>query len=477
MSRQTPTILPRKSARGTGGYLIAISTILELLRPTGRVRKTAALVAGLLIAPSYSVAQTQPSTLPMRLEHLSADNVLAIAGRLIDAAHYDKAQVLLDRLAADSAGGVERDFLDGTIALARKDFSRAERLFRKILAGDPSLVRVRLELARTLFLEKKDEDADYHFKLAIAENPPEPVIKNIARFREALRARRSWRFNLNFGFAPDSNINSATNKEQINVLGLPFQLDPSARARSGTGIIAGGDASVRVWRDRPVPVYFAAYGRMTRYPDHDFDDIYVGGEAGPEFRLSGGRLRVAATGLEHWYGGKHLVTSLGPRINFDKVIGGKWSVEASVAARHNAYSGRSDVDGWDIEASFAANRALGASTLGFVYASVQRSIAEDPGQSNWQGRIGLGATKEVRWGLRPQLAFEVGRQVNDAPLALFGGTRRDWRLQASASIYKRDWNVVGFAPSLRVTWSRTFSTLTLYDQKRMRAEFGITKAF
>ncbi|MEO6718531.1 MAG: tetratricopeptide repeat protein, partial [Novosphingobium sp.] len=125
-----------------------------------------------------------PDDREIRVENLSADQVLAIAGRLIDAGHYDEAQVLLDRLAADSAGGVERDFLDGMIALARKDFPRAEHLFRKILAGDPSLVRVRLELARTLFLEKKDEDADYHFKLAVAAHPPEPVIKNIARFRE-----------------------------------------------------------------------------------------------------------------------------------------------------------------------------------------------------------------------------------------------------------------------------------------------------
>ena len=87
-----------------------------------------------------------------RLEKLTPDDVLAIAGRLIDAGRYDDAQVLLDRLAAGGAGGVERDFLDGMVALARKDFPRAERLFRKILEGDPSLVRVRLELARHLFL-------------------------------------------------------------------------------------------------------------------------------------------------------------------------------------------------------------------------------------------------------------------------------------------------------------------------------------
>ena len=450
---------------------------LEMRPPPHRALAFCALPFAALHASALMAQDVGERPQSIRLEHLSTDDVLAIAGRLIDAGRYDDALALLRRLEADGAGGTERDFLDGMLALARKDYHRAEAMFRKILAGDPGLVRVRLELARTLFLEKKDEEADYHFKLAIAARPGPAVIANIARFREAIRARRAWRFNINFGIAPDSNINSATNTERVEILGLPFQLSPDSRAQSGTGIIAGADASIRLRRNSKVPVYLGAYGRIVRYPDHDFDDYYIGGEIGPEFRLSGGRLRATATGLQRWYGGKPLVSSIGGRLNFDKVIGGKLGLEAALAVRRNAYFRRDDVDGWDIEGSVALNRALGKSTLGFAYTSVQRSIANDPGQSNWQGRIGLGVLKEIGWGLRPQASVEVGRQVNDAPLVLFGGTRRDWRLQANVSIYKRDWNIGGFAPSLKLSWTRNISTLPIYNQRRLRAEFGIAKAF
>lgn len=425
-------------------------------------------------APTQSSA-TEVQTIEVR--NLTAEDVLALAGRLIEEGDYDNALVLLAQLEADGVGGPERDFLDGMVALARKDYPRAEAMFRRILEGDPSLVRVRLELARTLFLEKKDEEADYHFRLAIAARPEKGVVASITRYREAIRARRAWRFNLNLGIAPDTNINSATNTDRVEILGLPFELSPDSKARSGTGAIVGADASVRLWREALVPVYLAGYGRMVRYGDHDFDDIYVGGEAGPEFRVSGGRLRVAATGLQRWYGGKSLLTSIGARLNYEKVINGKLGLEASLALRRNAYARRSDVDGWDLEASISANRPLGKSTLGYAFASIDRTVAHDPGQSSWQGRLGVGALKEIGWGLRPQISLEVARQVNDAPLVLFGGTRRDWRFQASASIYKRDWNVAGFAPSIRVSWTRNCSTLPIYDQKRLRAEFGIAKAF
>ena len=112
---------------------------------------------------------------------------------------------------------------------------RAEALFRQILDHNPGLLRVRLELARTLFMAKRDEQADYHFQLAAGEHPPAQVMRNIIRFREAIRARRAWRFDFDFGFAPDSNINSATDKETVDIYGLPFKLDANGRARSGTG--------------------------------------------------------------------------------------------------------------------------------------------------------------------------------------------------------------------------------------------------
>ena len=378
---------------------------------------------------------------------------------------------------ATDEGETEREFLEGLNSYAGKDYRRAELMFQRILDRDPRLLRVRLELARTLFMEKKDEQADYHFRLAAAEHPPAQVARNIARFREAIRARRAWRFNVDVGFAPDSNINSATDKQTIDIGGLPFQLDPGGRARSGIGLFAGGDASVRLNRFGKVPIYIGGYGRWTRYGDHRFDDAYAGAEAGPEFKLAGGRLRTTATGLMRWYGRRPLVASFGTHLDYDRLIGGRWTLGGALLVRHNDYARRRDVDGWDVEARVTANRPIGRTALGSAYVTVERNWANDPGQAFWRQRIGIGVIKEIGWGLRPQLAVDLARQVGDAPLAPFGKQRRDWLLQGSLSIYKRDWNIGGFAPSLSVTVTRNHSTLTLYKEKRLRGEVRLTKAF
>jgi len=378
--------------------------------------------------------------------------------------------------AAGFDAGIEREFVQGMTSYTAKDYRHAEAMFRRILGRDPRLLRVRLELARTLFMEKKDEQADYHFRLAAAEHPPAGVTRNIIRFREAIRARRAWRFNFDVGFAPDSNINSATDKQTVDIDGLPFQLDPTARARSGTGVFAGAEASVRLNRFGKIPVYLGGYGRLTRYSDYRFEDAYAGAEAGPELQLTGGRLRTTATGLVRWYGRKRLVTSFGAKFDYEKLLG-KWTAGAALMVRHNGYAGRSDVDGWDTEARVSANRPLGATTLGFGYASVGRNWAKDAGQAFWRMQLGIGALKEIGWGLRPQLRFDLARQFGDAPLAPFNKRRREWLLQGSFSIYKRDWNLGGLAPSLSLTVTRNHSTLSLYDEHRIRGEMRLTKAF
>ena len=373
--------------------------------------------------------------------------------------------------------GTQQNFVEGMASYAAGDYRQAELTFRRILDRYPQLLRVRLELARTLFLEKKDEQADYQFRLAAGEHPTGMVARNIVRFREAIRARRSWRFNFDIGLAPDSNINSATDKQSVDIYGLPFQLDPSARAKSGTGFFAGGDASVRLNRFGKVPIYLGGYGRWTRYSDHHFDDLYAGAEAGPELVLVGGRLRTTATGLMRWYGKRPLVASFGTRFEYEKLLGDKWTLGATLWVRHNDYARRSDVDGWDAEARASVNRPIGRTTLGFVYMGVERNWAKDPGQGFWRESLGIGILKEIGWGLRPRFAVDLARQAGDGPLAPFGTKRRDWLLQSSFSVYKRDWNFRGFAPSLSLTVTRNHSTLSLYQERRVRGEIRLTKAF
>ena len=68
-------------------------------------------------------------------------------------------------------------------------YDEAIEAFQTILVSRPELVRVRLELARTFFLNGQDGLARRHFELVLASGPPPPVAANIRQFLAVMQAR------------------------------------------------------------------------------------------------------------------------------------------------------------------------------------------------------------------------------------------------------------------------------------------------
>ncbi|MYE02731.1 MAG: hypothetical protein F4Y03_15935, partial [Alphaproteobacteria bacterium] len=112
------------------------------------------------------------------------------------------------------------DALNAAHAIADRE-AREEKLdeaiaaFRAILVDRPELVRVRLELARAFFLKEEDTLARRHFEQVLAGRPPEPVVVNIQRFLNIMRARRRWEAHFGAALAPDSNLNAASGERTI----------------------------------------------------------------------------------------------------------------------------------------------------------------------------------------------------------------------------------------------------------------------
>ena len=101
-------------------------------------------------------------------------------------------------------------------------YDQAIVVFRAVLINRPELIRVRLELARTFFLKGQDGLARRHFELVLAGGVPPPAAANIHRFLSVMRARKRWSGYFGAAFAPDSNLNAASESETIYLeLGAP----------------------------------------------------------------------------------------------------------------------------------------------------------------------------------------------------------------------------------------------------------------
>jgi tetratricopeptide (TPR) repeat protein len=159
-------------------------------------------------------------------------------------------------LSAENEGDPEFDFLLGMAALKSGHLPEAVFALERVVIAEPENHRARLELARVYYLQKDYQNAKTEFLAVRAQHPPANVRKKIDAYlsaidkgMNALTGAMSARLSMSFGY--DSNINSSTDNETVNVPALgTVILNQSSREISDqfSEIIIGGTAQHQLSR-------------------------------------------------------------------------------------------------------------------------------------------------------------------------------------------------------------------------------------
>ena len=202
------------------------------VRATLFSRMALVLLLAAAVAPGLAGAQE-----PERSE-IPAETLIETARAALAAGALDDAELLLDGVVPSDEHVDDLDFLYGTIALGRGDWETAISRFRAMLGRDPTLVRVRLDLALAYFQARQDGNAAYHFRQALgasgsaagrARQRPERSWTRSAAARRGRSARR-W------PLPPTTTSTPPRNARIVELFGLPAELSEDARQTSGVGL-------------------------------------------------------------------------------------------------------------------------------------------------------------------------------------------------------------------------------------------------
>lgn len=445
------------------------------------------LLGGALVA--LAAAAPAPTAAPAcqdgycRLQ-MTAPELLKASEQMVLAGRYQEAKPLVAALQHAPELAMERQFLEGYIAVETGDLDGATKKFRQVLALRPDMTRARLELARALMMQGKDKAADYHFSLVEDDDslPPE-IARTIYSARGLIRERRTWDLNVNFGIAPDTNINNATNDRTVDVLlgntMLPLELDADARARTGVGQTGSVSGSVRLRLADGLAMVVDADGHAINYQGRSADDISSLVAAGPELTLENGtRLTVAATASQRWYGGDLATRNYGARAGVQHNLGDGARVAAQFDLRRVDSKINSAYDGMQISGYLSFEKVVRRSMVASITGFARREPLKSDGYSNTEFGVIAGMGGELPFGVNAGLTGQASRATYDEALPLFGAEpRKDWRLQGRAYLGARTLRVYGFSPSVAYTYSTTRSNIGLYDFDRHRVEFQLARYF
>jgi hypothetical protein len=413
---------------------------------------------------------------------MTAPQLLAEAEKLVTAKRYDEARPLLAALNSAPELAMETHFLQGFVATETGQYDEAVKDFRAILTVRPDVTRARLELARVLMIQGKDAAADHHFRLAEEDRdlPPE-IQRTISEARSIIRNRKNWNFNLDFGFAPDSNVNNATSARLIDSVygNNTIELDDRARARKGVGQTLGLSGGVRLRLADGKALLIDADGQVVNQSGTSADDISALLAAGPELTIkSGARISVQALGVRRWYGGKVAQSGGGARISYQQNLTQGQRIGFQIDGRH-VNSGYGDAySGWQTSAFATYERVVHRSLVASATLFARREALGLDAYSNSEfgGSVGIGG--ELPHGINAGISGGISRVLFDDPLPILSpDDRKDWRFNARAYLGTRSLRVLGFSPSLTYTYNRADSSLDLYRTSRHRLQVGLARYF
>ena len=444
------------------------------------MRRYAMLLGAMLLTLSLaSAVMPDPvSAQETRRPELSAESLIDAARAALGKGKLEDAEFLLQGVKPGEGNIDDLDFLYGSIAMAREDWQTAIARFRAMLIRDPTLPRVRLDLALAYFRAGEDSSATYHFRQALGDEDLPPVVRaRTLAFLDTIRRRKTWSVSAAVALAPDSNINAATSSREVNLFGLPAQLSEDARQTSGVGLnanISGGYEA----RISPDLRFRTGASLSTRtYEKSKFNDRTLTLRAGPRFLFEKFDLRPELTARARRLGGEMYSRAAGIELSGNWQVAPAWRLSAAVGGERISYEtflGEGNM--YSTQVGLA--HALGRATLLRANGVFRREAVEREAYSWREFIVEVSATRELPRGFVATVGSTYRLRRYDSPLAAFGPEARlDRTLAGRVKVSNRHIELFGFMPELTFKHERRSSNISLYDYKRNLVEVGVVRTF
>ena len=418
---------------------------------------------------------------------MTATEVMQLAGAMVDKGDFEHATQLLTKTPQTGVLplGIERWFLLGQIAQKQGDYDKAIEIYSELLDKFPNLARVRFELAVCYMHTEKWQRADYHMRLAMADDELPVSVKNLMNYyRYIIRQNKNWNVWFNFGAAPDNNINNAVGgTECIEFMGTLWcneLVEPVSAV--GLNLTIGGSYEFKLsdqWRWKSdANVYTNVYDK------HAYDDLYISASTGPRFVWEKGDVWLAGIASRRWYGWDEYNWSAGVRLDTNYDFTNKLSGGVYLRFMNNTYDGYGDfLDGQ----TYFANSRVFYSFNSRIYMSLsiglQREDAVNPIYSYWQPVSSIGIGAELPWGFHVYFEPAVYWTLyDDERFAVKDNeyvkiVEKDFTHMYSLALSNNKFDLWGFVPTVTFGYTQRNSNIWQREFDKFSVSFSMQQRF
>ena len=453
------------------------------------------LILFLVIQPMFAWAESnvdsptnaeQNTARPSQLI-MSAVDAVQIARKLIDVGDYEHASQILTKMpqTTDTPVEIERWYLIAQIFQRQGDYDNAIKIYRQLLDEQPDLSKIRYELALCYMAKEQWYRADYHLRLAMAgNNIPDAVKQQMMYYRYVARQNKRWNIWLNFGAAPDNNVNQASGGKDCVLYNGWILCNPLPEPDKAIGynFSLGGNYEFILsdhWRlKNEANIYTNIYDK------HKYDDLYLSFATGPRYIWNRGDIWLAGIALRRWYGWERYNWSSGAKLDTHYDWTRKLSTGLSLRFLNNIYDYYGDyMDGQSYGVAPYTTYSIDSTKYMVLRGGVDRDVAKNKAYTNWRYSTGIGFGAEIPWGFNiyfepsfSWLKYDGARYVAEN-LVYQPIIERDFMQHYMFSISNNKFDFHGFVPTLTISYSKRNSNIHSREYDKWATEFTMRQRF
>lgn len=369
---------------------------------------------------------------------------------------------------AQSPDPLQRAFAEGMQHLQAGEAAQAERSFRGMLEQTDS-PRVKLELARSLYLQGKLKEAKVLFEAVSAQSQtPWRVRDNIAGFVADIEERTGY---LKFGVTvvSDSNPRNIAPQEEFSIGDL--RVTPTEAPKKEWGL----RYSMRGWRPFSAAGHTAGYlsAAYSDFTGKEMDRLSV--DLGVVQALTAsGRVRGKAGIEASTFGGSRLYDF--PYLGLDAVLleAPAWRLTGEAKIGKVRFADFTHLDADFRSGALSVRRALSQTMAASIRAGVERSRAAEAPYSYEGWELGPGAS--VLW---PASAYTLGASASygerkyGAADPLFGRVRKDERSRLELTLGNKNWRWRSWQFALVASLEENRSSIEFFSYRKANLSLAV----
>lgn len=370
-------------------------------------------------------------------------------------------------------------FAQAQIANKQENYRTSIGFFREMLAENPTLTPVRIQMAIALFKEQHDREAKEQFEKALADPAlPADISELVRQYLMALESRDEWQVTFSANYLNEKNVNNASSDANIENTPLVKGQSMLPQKAHGIGYYVGLERDFNLASAHYLHIENQLFGK-NYWDNHDYDDItnrFYLGYAHKSYRQ---RIAFLPYYEQQWYGNHRYKRTTGGRVEFNRWLNNQWQLSTAVEYGQNFYHENPYLNGKSKLASATLLYRLSPRTFIYSGGDYVQERTKVRHYSYNLASVKLGWGQEWLWGLSSRFSFSYAKRHYLDNLMLgnvirFDKRREDAIYQLNFTAWKRDWHLLGITPKLNFRWKQqksNFASLYSYTDKSVNVLF------